>query len=106
MTTQEQAQGVAARGWSPGWAVAAAVLGGVITLVPAWYGITILVQDASAPGQDDGFGVAIGQFALSASAVVLALLSWFLLRGGRLPFWFGTALVAAGLAWYGTLFLP
>lgn len=106
MESPPQARGATARGWSPGWAVAVAVLGGVVTLVPLWYGIAVLVQDTSAPGQDDGFAVAVGQLAVSASVVVLALLAWFLLRGGRLPFWLGTALVATGLAWYATLFLP
>lgn len=91
------------RGWSPLWASVVAVVGVAIALIPLWFGISLLV--GTKPADDDGLGTAIGQVAVVSSLVVIALLAWFFVRGGVGVFIAGTALVALGLAYFGTLYL-
>ncbi|USQ76678.1 hypothetical protein [Ornithinimicrobium cryptoxanthini] len=91
------------RGWSPPWATVVAVVGAAIALIPLWFGVSLLLE--TKPADDDGFGTAIGQVAVVSSLVVIALLAWFLARGGVSVFIAGTALVALGLAWFATLYL-
>jgi len=84
-----------------------AVAGMVLALVPLWYGIALLIDAGTGPANDaDPIGTALGQVALAAAVAVLALLGWFLARGGRFPFLVGTGMVAVGLLWFGTLYLP
>lgn len=102
------------RGWSPLWAVVTAGVGSALALVPLWLGIALLGKAsptggwlgglfAEAAAPQEGLALALGQFAVLASVLVLALLGWFLVRGGRLPFLVGTQLVAVGLLGYGTI---
>ncbi|MCK0114317.1 hypothetical protein MWU75_19440 [Ornithinimicrobium sp. F0845] len=69
------------RDWAPRWAVAVAVVGMALALVPLWYGIALLVDAGSGPTDDaDAIGTALGQVALFAAVAVLAILGWFLAR--------------------------
>lgn len=82
-----------------------AALGGVFGLVVLTYGVLILVVNAGVD-DDTGMGAMIAQAALLSAALILASLGWFLVRGGRIPFWGGTVLAALGLIYTGTTLLP
>lgn len=89
--------------WLPVWAVAVAVGGMVLMLLPLWYGVTLLTQgtvgDPSTSA--DAFATALGQVALVVAAAVLAAFGWFLLRGNWIAFTLGATLTAIGIMYVG-----
>lgn len=79
----------------------------LVALPPLWYGLSLTAEGRTGAQSDaEAIAVALGQIALLAAVAVLVLLGWFLARGGRFPFLVGTGMVAVGLVWFGTLYLP
>lgn len=72
--------------WRPTWAVVVAVLALAQMPLPALWAFRSL---STGLAEGDTFGVWLGVAGLGVVAAVVLPLTWFLLRGGAVPFWVG-----------------